>query len=196
MRKHLPAVCAQEMGSGNLEEALSRDCLVFLQSGPINNYSSPETQSLGWWVDLSPPCFTTGEIHHPLPTPKAVLKLQAVVIDLTSAYLAQCTVHRLLRFTAAIKESPSISSSWVFLCTDTLTDVLWGLLHYRDRFVTERGVDTFSNHQMNCQVQVWEGQTGRTCLNTETKPAGPFMAELESNGHNKKQTNGRRNIMP
>jgi len=85
---------------------------------------------------------------------KAVLKLQAVGFDLTPAYLAQCTVHRLLRFTAAIKDSHLISNSGVFLCSGTPADVVWGLLHYQDGCVSERGRNTISNQKMNCPVPV------------------------------------------
>lgn len=59
-------------------------------------------------------------------------------------YYEQCIVQRLLRFTAAIKKSHSISSSWAFFVIHT-ADKFWGLLHYQDGCITERVVNNITN---------------------------------------------------
>lgn len=126
MRKHLPPVCTQEKVDGNLEGTLCRESAwSYFQSDPVNHDSNQGTQSLDQPVPPSSPCFTTGEIHHSLPTSKAILKLHTVIFDLTAAYLAQCIVQRLLRFTAAIKKSHSTSRSGVFFAIHT-DEILWG----------------------------------------------------------------------
>lgn len=77
-------------------------------------------QKLSLWAGFSP---LTSLFHHrrnPSPIAYFVSSFKAAgrVFDPIRAYLAQSTVHRLLRFTAAIKESPLIKSSWVFLCSE------------------------------------------------------------------------------